>query len=262
MLDHQICKGLGLSQLAKYFLRALARQDIMLSLTRFHRPRIPTAYWLDEYSRQHTDRFMGYTGTMMPLLAELCALAEDIRASAHEQSNDGMIQAAPFGIHLHDQINLLSRASQLRSELELWHPTVDPTLSFHSSRKFIMHANAYRSSSLLYLHRLFNPPGASVEADQAALIMAYEAMVHTTACDDDMKMLLWPVFLASCEVNSEADRASATQMLGAICRARKTATATRTRSFVVNRVWAARDNGQDWNWMSLSQQYPNELLPI
>lgn len=262
MLDHHICKGLELTQLAKYFVRALARQDMILSLTKFHRPKIPTEYWLDDYSRQHADRFMGYTGTLMPLLVELCALAEDLCVSARDGLLDDNATDSAFPMPLHDNGSLLDRASQVQSQLELWHPTVDPTLSFQRSRKFLMHANAYRSASLLYLHRLFNPPGSSVEADHAALIMAYETMVHTTTSDDDMKMCLWPVFIASCEVSNEADRMSATQMLESICRARKTVTALRTRSFVVDRVWVARDAGLDWNWMTLSFQYPDELLPI
>jgi hypothetical protein len=101
-----------------------------------------------------------------------------------------------------------------------------------------------------------------VDADQTALALAYEVMVHTTTSEDDMKMSLWPVFLASCEVSGEADRMNAAEMLGAICRSRKTVTSAQTRAFVVNRVWAARDAGLDWNWMTLSMDYPEELLPI
>ncbi|EXJ93189.1 hypothetical protein A1O3_01746 [Capronia epimyces CBS 606.96] len=262
MLEHYLHRGLELSQLSKYFVRALARQDMMIALSRFHRPRIPTAYWLDDYARQHLDRFMGYTGPLMPLLAELCALAEDIRIAANDNPSDEDLQPATFSISRHHSASLLDRASQLQSRLELWHPTIDPQLSFESSRKFLMHANAYRSSSLLYLHRLFRPPGSSMEADQRALTMAYEVLVHTTASDEDVKMSLWPVFLASCEMNSEADRMSATQIMGAVCRGRNIVTTLRTRSFVINRVWPARDAGLDWNWRTLAQQYPNELLPI
>jgi len=263
MLDRHICEELKITQLAKYFIRALARQDMMVSLTRFHRPRISTSYWLDEYSSQHADRFMGYTCTLMPLLSELCALAEDLGAtSPSDDCTDGTVPDSPFPKPFHDPINIFNRANHLRSELHLWHPTIDPTLSFQSSRKFLMHANAYRSCSLLYLYRLLQPPGSSEEADQTALIMAYEVMAHTSTCDDDLKMSLWPIFLASCEVSSEADRVTAAQMLGSICNARKTATATRTKSFVVNRVWSARDSGLDWNWMILCLQHPDELLPI
>lgn len=262
MLDHHINRGFELTQLSKYFVRALARQDMMISLVRFQRPRIPTSYWLDDHSKQHADRFMGYTGSLMPILGELCALAEDIRAPLPDNLLGADSDDMTFSIPLHDPLILVERAAQLQSQLELWHPTVDSTLSFHSSRKFLMHANAYRSAALLYLHRLISPAGSSVEADQAALIMAYEVMVHTSGEDDDVKMSLWPVFVAACEVSNEADRMTTSYMLGAICRARKTVTATRTRAFVINRVWHARDNALDWNWMSLSEQYPNDLLPI
>lgn len=262
MLDHHINRGFELTQLSKYFVRALARQDMMISLVRFQRPRIPTSYWLDDHAKQHADRFMGYTGTLMPILNELCTLAEDIRTPLPDNILGPDSEDITFSIPLHDPLILVERAARLQSQLELWHPTVDSTLSFHSSRKFLMHANAYRSAALLYLHRLIHPAGSSVEADQAALIMAYEVMVHTSGEDDDLKMSLWPVFIAACEVCNEADRTTATYMLGAICRARKTVTSTRTRAFVINRVWHARDNALDWNWMTLSEQYPNDLLPI
>lgn len=262
MLDRHFCHGFELSQLSKYFVRALARQDMMLSLTRFRRPRISTAYWLDDYAQQHADRFMGYTSTLMPLLGELSALAENIHALRDENLTVRDRCVSSFKKPFYYPPNLLDRASRLRSQLELWHPTVDRGLSFQPSRKFLMHANAYRSAALLYLHRLLHPPGSSADADHLAQTMAYEVMVHTTSSDDDMKMALWPVFLASCEMNTEADRTSVTCMFKSICRGRKTVTTTRTRSFVAHRVWAARDAGMEWNWMALSLQYPNELLPI
>jgi hypothetical protein len=259
MLDHRLSGGSELTQLAKYFVRALARQDMMLSLTKFHRPRIPVSYWLDDSARRRADRFMGYTATMMPLLAELSALAEDVKALESVTASSQIDPACmpPFGPD-----ELLDRAAQLQSDLESWHPTLDPTLSFQSSRKFLMHATAYRSAGLLYLYRLFHPPGSSVQADQTALVMAYEIMVHTTSNVEDLKMSLWPVFLAACEATSEEDRLTAAQILDSICRGRRTITAMRTKSFIVNRVWHARDSGLDWNWMSLSLRYPDELLPI
>jgi hypothetical protein len=205
---------------------------------------------------------MGYTGTLMPMLSELCALAEDMRAPPLEPLRDDEEGDIAFAVSYNDPTSLVGRATRIQSELQLWHPSVDSTLSFQSSRKFLLHANAYRNAALLYLHRLIHPAGSSIEADQTALTMAYDIMVNTTAADDDMKMSLWPVFLAACEVSNEADRISATQMLGSICRARKTITSLRTRSFVVNRVWVARDSGLDWNWMTLSEEYPEELMPI
>ncbi|EXJ91387.1 hypothetical protein A1O1_04499 [Capronia coronata CBS 617.96] len=262
MLEHYLHKGLELTQLAKYFVRALARQDMMLALTRFHRPRIPTGYWLDDYAMQHADRFMGYTGPMMPLLAELAALAEDILKSIQEDSPSGIVWDSTWSNPRRQSVSVLDQAFELQCKLQSWHPTLDPLLSFETSRRFLMHAYAYRNSALLYLHRLIHPAGCSLEADQTALVMAYEVMVHTTTTKEDMKMSLWPLFLASCELHSDADRMIATQSLGVICDCRKTVTALRTRDFVVNRVWAARDSGDDWNWMMLSQQYPDELLPI
>lgn len=260
MLDHHLRRGYDLTQLSKYFLRALARQDMMISLAKFQRPKIPTIYWLDDISSRHADRFMGYTCTLMPLMSDLCALAEDLRqarAITFESADD-----AEASQSFNEMAVLLDRAAQIKSRLQLWHPTVDSTLSFRSSRLFLLHANAYRSACLLYLHRLVNPAGDTVEADQAALVMAYEIMVHTSGSEDDVKMALWPVFLAACEVCNEADRLTADNMLQVICRSRKTATSFQIHSFVKDRVWDARDNGRDWNWMTLSEQYPDENLPI
>ncbi len=259
MLNHRLSGGFELTQLAKYFVRSLARQDMMLSLTKFHRPRIPISYWLDDIARRRADRFMGYTATMMPLLAELSALAEDVKAL---ESVTSCSQVDPGSMPPFELTDLLERAARLKSDLESWHPTLDPTLSFQSSRKFIMHATAYRSASLLYLYLLFHPPGSSIQADETALVMAYEVMVHTTSHCEDLKMSLWPIFLATCEAASEADRLTAVQLLDSTCSSRRTATAMRTKSFIINRVWDARDLGLDWNWMSLSLRFPDELLPI
>ncbi|KAK5265118.1 hypothetical protein LTR96_009485 [Exophiala xenobiotica] len=262
MLDHHLRTTHELSHLSKYFLRALARQDMLLSLTILHPARIPTSWWLDDYSITHADRFMGYTTTLMPLLSRLSGLAADVRTYGLEMLDSDNTIELTFPRHASNQGDLLDRASDLLDELHSWHPTVDPTLSFQASRKFFMHAHCSRQAALLYLHRLFNPPSSSVEADQTALGMAYEVMAHTTNHAEDMKMSLWPVFVASCEMQSEEDRLSATEILNPICSGRKTITALRTRNFVAHRVWAARDAGLNWDWMSLNLQYPNELLPI
>ncbi len=262
MLDHHLRISHELSQLAKYFLRALARQDMLLSLTRLHPARIPTSWWLDDYSMTHADRFMGYTTTLMPLLSKLSGLAADVRAYGLEMlASDKPIEPT-FPRHASNQADLLDRASVIQDELHSWHATVDPTLSFQASRKFFVHAHCSRQAALLYLHRLFNPPSSSIEADQTALAMAYEVMAHTTNCAEDMKMSLWPVFVAACEMHSEADRLSASEIFDSICSGRKTITALRTRAFVAHRVWAARDAGLNWDWMTLNLQNPNELLPI
>ncbi|KAJ9628380.1 hypothetical protein H2204_009356 [Knufia peltigerae] len=261
MLHHHLRERDDLNQLAKYFLRAMARQDMLLSLTRLHQSKIPTSWWLDDEAKIHADRFMGYTGTLMPILARLSDLAADIRASwLQTVVEDNTVGPIPKAYQTEPDLH--DRASQLRNELSLWHPTVDPTLSFQTSRKFLMHANSYRDASLLYLYRLFSPPGSSAEADRAALTMAYEVMSHIADSEEDLKMSLWPVFLAACEMRSDPDRVSATQVLDSICRSRKTVTALGTRSFVFNRVWVARDAGIDWNWMALNLKYSNELLPI
>lgn len=262
MLHHHLRKSDDLNQLSKYFLRAMARQDMLLSLTRLHQSKIPTSWWLDDEAQIHADRFMGYTSTLMPILARLSDLAADTRASWLETVIDNDPVGAIPDAHGSTERDLNDRASKLRDELSLWHPAVDPTLSFQHSRKFLMHANSYRQASLLYLYRLFTPPGSSAEADRAALTMAYEVMSHIADSEDDLKMSLWPVFLAACEMRSDPDRRSATQVLNSICRSRKTVTALGTRNFVFNRVWVARDAGIDWNWMTLNLKYPNELLPI
>jgi hypothetical protein len=112
------------------------------------------------------------------------------------------------------------------------------------------------------LHRLTQPAGSSPEADCEAFQMACEVMIHLNGEPDDLRLSTWPAFVASCELKSQEDRAVALGIFDAIYSSRKTGTAIQTKQFVVERVWEARDAGEDWNWMVLSRRYPKECLPI
>ncbi|KAL3424076.1 hypothetical protein PVAG01_03358 [Phlyctema vagabunda] len=263
LISHHIQSGKEVTSLAKYFIRALARQDMITSLTHFRRPSISTTVWLDEECRHTPDRFMGYTTTLMPLLAELCSLAEEVRgpvqASCIVKLEDvAMNIASP----LPEGTSLAQRAENLAAQISAWEPIVPRGVSFRSSRKFLSQAFCYRTAALLYLHRLLNPPGHLVGADDTALEMAHKVLIYTTGPPEELRMSLWPVFIAASEFENSDDRAIALEAFDAVCTFRRTATAFRTRKFCVDRVWKARDEGSDWDWMALVSRYPGELIPI
>jgi hypothetical protein len=199
---------------------------------------------------------MGYTATLMLLLSELSALAEDVRGMGQ---NRYVTDSEPVPL---TKENLLERATELRSKIEAWYPNSIPGVSFRSSRKFLAQAHAYRSAALLYLYRLFHPPQSSPEAGSVALAMAHDVLVYTSGPRDELRMLLWPVFIAGCEALEEEDRLTVMDVFDAICEHRKTVTALRTKRFCVDRVWEARDKGTEWDWMKLVELYPGECLPI
>lgn len=275
LINHHLACGREISSLSKYFIRALARQDMVVSLIQQRRPLIPTAVWLDDDSLVSADRLMGYTTTLMPLLAELCGLAEDMRTYVPPSSNliEGIepstvdpsnlnIDSSPELELSFSYLDILGRAEDIRQRLQAWRPTVPPGLPFRSSRKFLSQASAYRAGALLYLHRILNPPGCSPDSDWEASSKAHDILLHTTGPSDEVRMSLWPVFLASCEMQSKEDRAAVLEVFESISSHRKTVTVRSTKAFCVERIWKARDEGRDWNWMTLVQQYPEECLPI
>lgn len=319
LISHYISTGREVSSLARYFIRALARQDMIISLVYAHRPMIPTMVWLDEEAKTSADRLMGYTTTLMPLLEELCILAADLRGTmhisgccqpehngvmnaslhspeltsqsqmyhGHEVSNDvagvfhGAIMnpatACPPAAATNDWLTEFDvykhRAEYLRKRIEHWRPCLPHGLSFRESRRFLIQATCYRAGALLYLFRLLSPPtmnsngmlsGCSA-VDGEATAMAHELLASLgPPCSrgDEAKMLLWPVFVAACEMLAEEDRQTVLDIFDVILQQRKTATVQRTKSFVMNRVWPARDEGREWSWWALAKQFPGECLPI
>ncbi|KAL0944718.1 uncharacterized protein CTRU02_202605 [Colletotrichum truncatum] len=277
LISHHISTGGEVSSVAKYYLRALARQDLVVSLVQLRRPRVPAYVWLETESPK-PDRLLGYTITMMPLLEELCILAEEVRdqilqpacsntlmdGGVHvEAADDSSPSSICVGGWINDGYSDLSlRAESLRIRLESWRPVISDNVSFRTSRKFRAQAACYRAGALLYLHRLFHIPNSSVETDKEALSKAHDVMLYTSGPPAETKMLLWPVFLAACEMSDIEDRAAVLEVFGSMGAQRKTVTVERTQKFVEQRVWKARDEGQDWNWMTLAQTYPEECLPI
>ncbi|OJJ50400.1 hypothetical protein ASPZODRAFT_149729 [Penicilliopsis zonata CBS 506.65] len=305
IVSQHLHAGIALSSVARYFLRALARQDIVCSLVSMRRPQIPVAVWLDEACLQAADRVMGFTVTLMPLLEELCALAEDIREHRTTLLEDALLEdtlledtlledtsledtmfedttiatATDTTIATATHINTTSidletplvastgltiaaTAADLALRIRAWQPVATYEVSVRVSRRCLLQAYASRAAALLYLHRLLHPAGSSAEADRIALGMACEVLAHLSAPADELRLSLWPAFVAACELVAADDRATVLDIFDGIYRVRFTATALRTRAFCVDRVWHARDTGQPWNWMDLVQQYPGECLPI
>lgn len=314
LISHHLSTGREISSLARYFIRALARQDMIISLVHLHRPMIPTSVWLDEAAQTTADRLMGYTAPLMPLLEELCALAEDIKSflqqlnasqqhkemDLHEDTAanpvianitgstmtqagtrdthsdrgaappipEPVLPAIPTGPDTLPQ-EYVQRAQDLRLRIESWKPSIAHGLSFRKSRRYLSQASCYRSGALLYLFRLLHPPrpcdpsiSSSTQIDGEATAKAHEVLMSVASGPDEVKMLLWPVFLAACEMSAEEDRQTVLDILDAIMVQRRTVTAQRTKMFVLKRVWSARDEGKEWNWMVLARQSPGECLPI
>ncbi|CAH0036337.1 unnamed protein product [Clonostachys solani] len=263
VLEFHSQPGRELNSAAKYFTRGLARQDLLLSLSRMQRTRINTSIWLDDYSRSHADRLLGLTATLAPILTQLAALAEDVQYAITDHSVGGDM----YCLLNFDQISikrsdLEERAASIRAQLLTWRPIQDSSLTLRTSRTLLLHAAAWRAAALLYLFRLFNRPGSSANADGIALSMAYEIMTNISGTPDDIKLSLWPLFLAACEVEQPDDRDLATQMFNDICSSRPILTAKRTKSFCVDQIWPARDRGENWDWMQLVRFEDNVFTPL
>ncbi|CAK7568364.1 MAG: hypothetical protein SEPTF4163_006352 [Sporothrix epigloea] len=171
--------------------------------------------------------------------------------------------AGDASLYLTQRSDLAEREAAIRAQLLMWRPIHDSSLSIQTSRTLMLHASAWRAAALLYLYRLFNRPGSSPDADQMALSMAYEVMMHINGPAEDVKLSLWPLFIAACELDQPEDRALATALFTEVCHARPTMTARRTREFVMDHIWPAHDRGDVWDWMQLTQSgHSNVFMPL
>ncbi|CAK7275174.1 hypothetical protein SEPCBS57363_006545 [Sporothrix epigloea] len=171
--------------------------------------------------------------------------------------------AGDASLYLTQRSDLAEREAAIRAQLLMWRPIHDSSLSIQTSRTLLLHASAWRAAALLYLYRLFNRPGSSPDADQMALSMAYEVMMHINGPAEDVKLSLWPLFIAACELDQPEDRALATALFTEVCHARPTVTARRTREFVMDHIWPAHDRGDVWDWMQLTQSgHSNVFMPL
>jgi len=239
------------SHIAKYFLRALARQDMIMSLTYRRRPGIRTALWLDEECVSSPDRFMGWTTSLMPLLEELCELAEDTRLGLRWEDADGKEDdSLSTGILRHKQ------AIDLQLRIEDWQPVVTDNIPVASKSTLLAHATALQLASLLYLYRIQYPAGSSLACDQQAIDMGKQVLSTLGVVPEKLKTMLWPALVAACEMLHVEDRAVALEVFDGVYTSRATATALAVKAFCMERVWQARDREQDWDWMKLIYRYP------
>ncbi|KAF2792249.1 hypothetical protein K505DRAFT_376166 [Melanomma pulvis-pyrius CBS 109.77] len=266
MINHFLATGLTLSPTAKYMIRALAREDIIMALVRQKRPLIQTSVWLDKECGTSADRFMGSTMTLMPLIEEVCVLAEDLQQFHCTRRTSMDAQYLSMYDLVEDNVAspslLQSRAASLRARISAWHPPLIPAFSGPASRKFLLHASMYRLGALLYLHRLLHPHGSSKHQDDQALIIAYDIFAHLSTEARDNRLALFPIFLATCEFEKEEDRSMGVQVFDEIYGSRNTFSTLVTKNFVLNRVWGARDEGRDWGWMGLVERWKGECVPI
>lgn len=249
--------------MAKYFARGVARQDLLISLSRMKRTKIDPSIWLDEYSMSHADRLMGLTTTLTPTLSKLATVAEDVQSIMDSYSiTDSECTFVESNEVPTRRKDLEERATSIRAQLVAWRPVRDCSMSMQMSRRFLLHAYAWRAAALLYLFRLFNRPGGSTDGDEEALSMAHEVIVHISGPPQDIKLSLWPLFIAACELDKPGDRDHATQLFDDIYQARPTVMARRTKSFCVDQIWPARDTGRNWDWMYLSRLGSNAPVPL
>ncbi|EPE09251.1 c6 zinc finger domain protein [Ophiostoma piceae UAMH 11346] len=171
--------------------------------------------------------------------------------------------APDASFYLTQHSDLAEREASIRAQLLMWRPIHDHSLSIQTSRTLLLHASAWRAAALLYLFRLFNRPGSSLDADRTALGMAYEVMMHIHGPAEDVKLSLWPLFVAACELEQPEDRALATALFNEVCHARPIMTARRTKEFVMEHIWPARDRAEVWDWMQLTHgANPNVFMPL
>jgi len=242
----------------------------MLAVTQRRRPSISCSMWMDVDCYNTADRFMGFTMTFMPLLEELCGLAEDMKRAPLPCpfGNDLPMSEANLNTTTYQaqaSLNtalLNSRAAALRNRLESWRPPSVPGFSGNSSQKFLLHAATYRSAGLLYLHRLFHPPSQSITADDVALSLAYDIFAHMSGPFSWLRLSLLPALLAACELKNDDDRKMALDILEGMYCSRNTFTTEKTKRFVVNRVWPSLHNREQLSWMQLAEKYPGECVPI
>ncbi|KAH8172486.1 cytochrome domain of cellobiose dehydrogenase domain-containing protein [Sarocladium implicatum] len=314
LINHHLSLGGNVSFVSRYLLRGLARQDLIVSMVNLRRFRVPTHVWLNYDEVAKPDRLLGYTATLMPIMEDLCALAEELRhliLPSHHDENSPELTIEPV-----DYENLVQRAESLRQRLRSWEPPTMNSTSFRSGRKFQAQAASYRAGGLLYLRQLmqhslernevpsvyglpngpaqldFQPSSdttdftaelaqfqltpftdmnfdfdkqskTDTDPDPEALQRAHEILFYAAGLPAaDVKLLLWPVFLAACQMKEEGDRAAVLDIFASILDRRKTVTVLKTRAFVKDVVWRARDEGKPWNWMTLAQEHPGECLPI
>lgn len=284
-----------------------------MSLVNLRSFRVPTQVWLSYDEVSKADRLLGYTATLMPIMEDLCSLAEDLRHRILPSDSDD--SSPSFTTESLDYDKCIQQAESLQQRLRSWEPPTMNLTSFKSGRKFQAQAASYRAGALLYLRQLvqhalsapsasflYEPPASSqlellddpnidgtsfeatnfhmsaftsvdcdfasqatadTDSDPETLQRAHEILFYAADLPPaDVKLLLWPVFLAACQMKAPEDRAAVLEIFASILDRRKTVTVLKTQTFVEEIVWRARDTGKPWNWMTLAQEHPGECLPI
>ncbi|CAK7210058.1 hypothetical protein SBRCBS47491_000642 [Sporothrix bragantina] len=250
-----IATSTPLSPTAKYFLRALARQDILLGLMYRRKNMLLTSLWFDSSYDGDIDRFLGLTMSLMPLLEELCGLAEKMKTVRNAKESDEVLQEP---------------LQNLYCRISAWHPSMHKRPSFLDTRKYLCQAHAFRAAALLYLHRLCHPPGSCHDADSAAVNLAYDVLLF---CYDspgapdslhaDVRMLHWPLFVTGCEMKTDVDRQLVLDLLRQNHHQRGTYTPLKTIDFLVEHLWPVVDAGSgNVNWMDLVEQFSSDFAPL
>ncbi|KAM0144765.1 hypothetical protein ACHAP3_000798 [Botrytis cinerea] len=217
--------------------------------------------------------------TLLGLSTELWPI---IHRLAHLLSYKSSLQSAI-------ENNQLSKASVLRTELEStsqaiemaltnWKPNFvakgpssprennaedDPSLKYDITpeearmQTILNNAEAYRHSAFIYLYRTIQSHPSSHPLVQKhtnlSLIACANVVGLAELCDDaPMSALLWPLFVAACEAETEKDRELATKAFGGTERRQGMQNIFRAWE-VVQEVWSRADKGmyEDGDWREI-----------
>jgi hypothetical protein len=169
-----------------------------------------------------------------------------------------------------------SKAAVLRTELEntsqaielaleSWQPTLDGTAIDNLAQEtriqsILSNAEAYRHSAFVYLYRTIHgsPRDHPTVQRHAHLSLAACSSVVSLAAqchDGPMSALLWPLFVASCEAATPADRALAQAAFGGTERRQGMNNIMRAWA-VVREVWSRADavGGGDVDWRDICHE--------
>lgn len=139
----------------------------------------------------------------------------------------------------------------------------DPSLKYDITpeearmQTILNNAEAYRHSAFIYLYRTIQSHPSSHPLVQKhtnlSLIACANVVGLAELCDDaPMSALLWPLFVAACEAETEKDRELATKAFGGTERRQGMQNIFRAWE-VVQEVWSRADKGmyEDGDWREI-----------
>lgn len=185
------------------------------------------------------DALLGMATSLWPVmhqLSNLGALKDQVLAAEYSGQTT---TAAPL------RAELEATASAIEGSLLAWEP--EPSSSSSSSPALVglLHnARAYRHSSLVHLHRSIYGARREHPMVQTHAQASLRSCVGTVESGGPMGALLWPLFVASCEAQTAADRALAARAFEGIDRNQGMANIAQSWR-IVREVWRRADEAHE-----------------